>query len=134
MIPVFTTQGWILDSLLFSLNIWHLRDLTEFHTFKGYLSPTQWTWIWANSRREWRTEKPGMLQYMESQSHTQFSNWITIKNTLTTQNFILPSGVSLSSKHTHLILSLTSQYWCLLEISKLKTKFLNQDSPHYLLE
>ena len=22
---------------------------------------TQWTWIWANSRRQWRTEKPGML-------------------------------------------------------------------------
>ena len=26
---------------------------------------TQWTWIWANSRRQWRTEKPGMLQSME---------------------------------------------------------------------
>ena len=24
--------------------------------------PTQWTWIWANSRGEWRTEKPGVLQ------------------------------------------------------------------------
>ena len=24
-------------------------------------SPIQWTWIWANSRRKWRTEKPGML-------------------------------------------------------------------------
>ena len=22
----------------------------------------QWTWVWANSRRWWRTEKPGMLQ------------------------------------------------------------------------
>ena len=21
-------------------------------------------WVWANSRREWRTEKPGMLQFM----------------------------------------------------------------------
>ena len=25
-------------------------------------SLTQWTWVWANSRRWWRTEKPGMLQ------------------------------------------------------------------------
>ena len=22
---------------------------------------TQWTWVWANSRRQWRTENPGML-------------------------------------------------------------------------
>ena len=27
-----------------------------------WLAPlTQWTWIWVNSRREWRTEEPGML-------------------------------------------------------------------------
>ena len=30
-------------------------------------SPIQWTWIWANSRRQWRTGKPGMLQSMGSQ-------------------------------------------------------------------
>ena len=27
-------------------------------------SPTQWTWIWANSGRWWRTGKPGLLQSM----------------------------------------------------------------------
>ena len=31
------------------------------------LSPTWWTWVWANSRRLWRTGKPGMLQSMGSQ-------------------------------------------------------------------
>ena len=30
-------------------------------------SVTQWTWIWANSRRWWRTGKPGMLQSIGSQ-------------------------------------------------------------------
>ena len=30
-------------------------------------SPIQWIWVWAISRRYWRTEKPGMLQSMESQ-------------------------------------------------------------------
>ena len=30
-------------------------------------SLTQWTWIWANSGRCWRTGKPGMLQSMGSQ-------------------------------------------------------------------
>ena len=27
-------------------------------------SPTQWTWIWANSGRYWKTGKPGGLQFM----------------------------------------------------------------------
>ena len=30
-------------------------------------SPTQWTWVWANFRRWWRTGKPGVLQSMGSQ-------------------------------------------------------------------
>ena len=30
-------------------------------------SLTQWTWVWANSGREWRTRKLGMLQSMGSQ-------------------------------------------------------------------
>ena len=25
------------------------------------VSPTQWTWVWRNSRRQWRTGKPGVL-------------------------------------------------------------------------
>ena len=29
--------------------------------------PTQWTWISANSGRQWRTGKPGVLQSMRSQ-------------------------------------------------------------------
>ena len=27
-------------------------------------SPTQWTWIWASSGRQWRTEEPGVMQSM----------------------------------------------------------------------
>ena len=30
-------------------------------------SPSQWTWVWANSGRWWRTGKPGMLPSMWSQ-------------------------------------------------------------------
>ena len=30
-------------------------------------SPTQWTWFWTNSRREWRAGKPGGLQSMRLQ-------------------------------------------------------------------
>ena len=40
-------------------------------------SPTQWTWVWASSRRWWRTGKPGVLQSMGSQSQTWLSDWTT---------------------------------------------------------
>ena len=34
----------------------------------GWMAPLiQWTWVWANSRRWWRTGKPGVLQFMGSQ-------------------------------------------------------------------
>ena len=29
--------------------------------------PAQWTWVWANAERWWRTGKPGVLQSMGSQ-------------------------------------------------------------------
>ena len=38
-------------------------------------SSTQWTWVWANSSRWWRTGKPGVLQCMGLQSWMQLSNW-----------------------------------------------------------
>ena len=38
-------------------------------------SPRQWTWVWASSRRLWRTGKPGMLQFMGSQRVRH--NWVT---------------------------------------------------------
>ena len=30
-------------------------------------SPSQWTWIWANSKRQWRVGEPGLLSSMGSQ-------------------------------------------------------------------
>ena len=38
-------------------------------------SPTQWTWVWANSRRWWWTGKPGVLQSMGSQRVRH--DWVT---------------------------------------------------------
>ena len=45
-------------------------------------SPTQWTWIWANSGRQWRTEEPDMLQYMGFQRVRLNSNRTTTTETL----------------------------------------------------
>ena len=41
-------------------------------------SPTQWTWVWANSRSRRWTGKSGMLQSMGLQNWTQLSNWIEL--------------------------------------------------------
>ena len=41
---------------------------------------TQWTWVWANSRRWWRTGRLGMLQSMGFQRVGH--NWITTKTCL----------------------------------------------------
>ena len=40
-------------------------------------SLTQWTWVWANSRRQWRTGKPGMLQSTGSQRVRHDLDWTT---------------------------------------------------------
>ena len=41
-------------------------------------SPTQWTWVWINSRNWWWTGKPGMLQFMGLQRVRH--NWATELN------------------------------------------------------
>ena len=41
-------------------------------------SPTQWTWVWVNSRNYWWTRRPGMLQSMGSQIVGH--NWVTELN------------------------------------------------------
>ena len=38
-------------------------------------SPTQWTWVWVNSRSGWWTGRPGMLQSMGSQRVRD--DWVT---------------------------------------------------------
>ena len=40
-------------------------------------SLTRWTWVWANSGRQWRTRKTGVLQFMGSQRIRD--NWATEK-------------------------------------------------------
>ena len=44
---------------------WRRRSDRGWDDWKALL--TQWTWVWANSGRQWRTWKPGMLQPKGSQ-------------------------------------------------------------------
>jgi len=45
----------------------HEEKGTTENEMVGWRQPTQWTWVWAGSRRCWRTGKPGMLQFTRSQ-------------------------------------------------------------------
>ena len=57
-------------------------------------SLTQWTWVWTNSGRWWRTGKPVVLQFMLSQSWRWLSNW-----TATIISYIPATVVVFSTGH-----------------------------------
>ena len=60
---------WRTDSLEKTLMLGKIEDREEDDRgWNGWMaSPTQWTWVWENSRSWWWTGKPGMLQSMGSQ-------------------------------------------------------------------
>ena len=63
---------------------------------------TQWTWVWANFGRWWRTGKPGVLQSMGWQNWTWLSDWTTTispskKGLIKTQPVMSSLDVSLDS-------------------------------------
>ena len=59
-------------------------------------SPTRRIWIWVNSGSWWWTGRPGMLQFLRSQSRTWLSNWSELNWTwnlvLMSMNSAMPSG------------------------------------------
>ena len=61
-------------------------------------SPTQWTWVWASSRRWWWTGKPGVLQSMGSQRVRHNSNSVISKHlqtySLSVHSFLVPQAAS----------------------------------------
>ena len=66
-------RGW--DGIHYSMDM-SLGKLQEWVAEDEMASITQWTWVWANSRRQWRTEPPGMLQVMGSR-RVDLSDWTT---------------------------------------------------------
>ena len=57
------------------------REKGDDRGWDGWMaSPTQWTWVWVNSRSWWWTERPGVLQSMGSQRvrhdwATELTDW-----------------------------------------------------------
>ena len=71
---------WRDDSLEKTLILGKIEDRREGHDrgWDGWMaSPTQWTWVLANSGRWWRTGKPCVQQSRGSQSQTWLSDWTT---------------------------------------------------------
>ena len=82
--PEYSLEGLILKLKLHSLATW-CEELTHWKSpwcweglkageegdnrgWDGWMgTPTQWTWVWVNSRCWWWTGRPGMLQSMGSQ-------------------------------------------------------------------
>ena len=54
------------------------KGMTEDEMVGWHYHPTQWTRVWADSRRWWRTGKPGVLQSMGSQRVRY--DWVTENN------------------------------------------------------
>ena len=92
---------------------------------------TQWTWIWANSRRQWRTEKPGVIQSMSSQRVTRLSDWTTTTRNIFPQVYssygqhpLMPVTQLLSKKsfHTHCPMRIYKHPNCMLNSSSTQEK------------
>ena len=64
---------------------WRQEEKGDDRGWDGWMaSLIQWTWIWATSRRWWRTGKPGMLESMASQrvEHNWVSDWTKQQHSL----------------------------------------------------
>ena len=48
----------------------------DYRGWDGWMaSLTRWMWVWVNSGSWWWTGRPGVLQFIGSQSGTRLSNW-----------------------------------------------------------
>ena len=69
----------------------HWGQKKEVTGWDGWMaSLTQWTLVWANSWRQWRTGKPGVLHSMGSQSQSQLGDWKT--TTILIPEFHIPNA------------------------------------------
>ena len=68
-------KSWLIGKDPDAGRYWGLEEKAMIGWDGWMASPTQWTWVWVNSRSWWWTGRPGMLQFMGSQSRTRLSDW-----------------------------------------------------------
>ena len=86
----YSLEGLLLKLQYFGQRMWRTNSLEEtsmlgkiedrrkggVRGWDGWMASfTQWPWVWTNSRRLWRTGKPGMLQSMGSRGVGH--DWVT---------------------------------------------------------
>ena len=73
------------------------RDDRGWHGWMA--SPTQWTWVWVDSRSWWWIGKLGVLRFMGSQSQTRLSDWTELNlNIIKTTYETLTANIILNGK------------------------------------
>ena len=78
--------------------------------------PTQWTWVWVDSRSWWWTGRPGMLQFMGSQRVRH--DWVTEVNWTLSHRDLYISSQSTRRKTWFLLVFTTSLKGTFDRISK----------------
>ena len=100
-------------------------------------SPTQWTWVWVNSRSWWWTGRPGVLRFMGLQRVRH--NWMTELN-WTENAYSHPSpSVQIGLSVLLLLYSTNINFWSVinltlfLQIYLYSTKIVYIFFPNFLL-
>ena len=56
----------LLEPIVCTFSSYYITDIVNNRFIRGWdggmASPTQWTWVWVNSRSRWWTGRPGVLQ------------------------------------------------------------------------
>ena len=72
------TKSWLIWKDPDAGKDWRQEEKGDDRGWDGWMaSPTQWTWVWVNSRSWWWTGRPGVLQLLGSQvsDTTEQLNW-----------------------------------------------------------
>ena len=67
-------KNWLIGKDTDAGKDWGQEEKGDDRGWDGLASSTRWTWVWATSGSWWWTGKPGVLQFMESQSQTWLRN------------------------------------------------------------
>ena len=101
-------KNWLVGKIPDAGKDWSQEKRVTEDEMVGWHYQLKWTWVWANSKRQWMTGKPGVLQSMGlqrvrrdlviEQQHTQ---WLTDFIFLMQWVWIRQSGTSLEVLQCH---------------------------------
>ena len=73
-------KSWLIGKDSDAGRDWGQEEKGIYRGWDGWMaSRTRWKWVWVNSGSWWWTGRPGVLQFMGSQSRTWLSDWTELK-------------------------------------------------------